>query len=187
MRNKSFPIYQTTRLHLSAITEQDFDSIRALFSDLKVMEFYDMEAVKNEQEAKKMFNFLVGMHKSGNGIRWALREADKGKLIGTCGFNSWNAFDHSAIIGYDLFPDYWGKGYASEVVQQMVELAFTGQLPVTVNRIEAFIMPANKGSEGVARKNGFIFEGCLRQKGYWAGVYHDMNVFSLLKEDYQSA
>lgn len=187
MRHTPFPTHKTERLVLNQITDADFDAIHQLFADPQVMAFYDMEAVKNLNEAKKMFNFLIGMHQGGNGIRWALRQQNNGPLIGTCGFNSWNAFDHSAIIGYDLFPQYWGKGYASEAVSHMVELAFTDQLPTKINRIEAFIMPENAGSEGVARNNGFVFEGCLREKGYWANQYHDMNVFSLLKKDYVGA
>lgn len=43
-----------------------------------------------------------------SGIRWGVALKETGELVGTCGFNSWNEKMKSAVIGYDLLPNYWG-------------------------------------------------------------------------------
>jgi ribosomal-protein-alanine N-acetyltransferase len=184
MNRPKFPVTQTERLVLDNLNNDDQTAIYEIFSDLKVMEFFDMEPFTKKEEGLGMISFFRNKFLSKSGIRWAIREKGSSKLIGTCGFNSWVEFDHSAIIGYELATPYWGKGYASEAIAHIIKLAYQGGLPITVNRIEASVVPGNIGSENVLKKNGFQLEGCLREKGFWANQYHDMNLFSLIKKDY---
>lgn len=184
MHQQAFPVTQTERLTLDNLTKDDDISIYEIFSDPDVMAFFDMEPFTKKEDGLNMISFFRNKFISRTGIRWAIREKGNNKLIGTCGFNSWVEFDHSAIIGYELATPYWGKGYASEAIAHVIKLAYDGSLPITVNRIEASVVPGNVGSENVLKKNGFVFEGRLREKGFWANRYHDMNLFSLVKQDY---
>ena len=184
MHHHPFPVTQTERLVLDNLKDDDQKAIFEIFSDAKVMEYYDMEPFTQESEGANMISFFRNKFVTKTGIRWAIREKGNPQLIGTCGFNNWVEYDHSAIIGYELAEPYWGKGYASEAIAQLIKVAYQGELPITVNRIEASVVPGNIGSENVLKKNGFKFEGCLREKGYWAGEYHDMNLFSLVRKDY---
>ena len=109
------------------------------------------------------------------------------KLIGTCGFNNWVAYDHSAIIGYELAPEFWGKGYATEAIHKIISAAYNDELQIHVNRIEASVVPGNIASEKVLKKNGFIFEGRLREKAFWDNQYQDMNLFALIKSQFLKA
>lgn len=185
MHRHPFPKTQSERLTLDNLSTDDQQAIFEIFSNPKVMEYYDMEPFTKPEEGQNMISFFRNKFISKTGIRWAIREKGKNQLIGTCGFNNWVEYDHSAIIGYELAPAYWGKGYASEAIAQVIKLAYQGGLPIKVNRIEASVVPGNIGSENVLKKNGFKFEGCLREKGFWANEYHDMNLFGLVRKDYQ--
>jgi ribosomal-protein-alanine N-acetyltransferase len=191
MTYKPFPSLHTDRLVLDELQDDDHADIYKIFSSQKAMAHYDMERLTTPSEGMEIVNFLREKFTKNIGVRWAIREisskARSSKLIGTCGFNNWVAYDHSAIIGYELAPDFWGKGYATEAIQRVISAAYSGELPIRVNRIEACVVPGNIGSEKVLKKNGFIFDGCLREKAFWNEQYHDMNLFSLIESDFTKA
>jgi len=191
MSLKQFPKLYTSRLILDELRDEDHNEIYRIFSDQKAMALYDMERLTKPEEGLEIINFLHNKFASGSGIRWAIREASPSsrpsKLIGTCGFNNWVAYDHSAIIGYELASEFWGKGYATEAINKVISTAYNDELQIHVNRIEASVVPGNIGSEKVLKKNGFIFEGRLREKAYWDKKYQDMNLFALIKSHFIKA
>lgn len=54
-------------------------------------------------------------------------------------------------VGYSLLPAHWGKGYGTEMAQQMKAWAFQ-HLPV--DQVISIIHKDNTASQHVARKNG---------------------------------
>ncbi|MEI8640598.1 GNAT family N-acetyltransferase [Pseudoalteromonas sp. Hal099] len=51
----------------------------------------------------------------------------------------------NAIIGYDLLPKYWGKGFTTEAVHRIVKAAFLSELPCgKLNRIQGVKRRARK-------------------------------------------
>ena len=87
----------------------------------------------------------------------------------------------NAVIGYDLLPAFWAKGFASEAVGRICAAAFAGDLSCgALHRIQADTVPGNIASERLLKKLGFIEEGVRRDSGYWKGRYHDLKCFGLL-------
>ncbi len=181
-----FPEYESTRLVLRELTEEDADSILSLFSDNSVIAYYDMEAITKSSQALKIIALMKDRFNTKSGIRWGITLKETGKLVGTCGFNSWNEKMKSAVVGYDLLPNYWGQGIITEAVNQIVKQAFLGNLPCgELNRIQADTVPGNIGSEKVLVKVGFEEEGLRRQSGYWKNQFHDLKCFGLLRSEYK--
>lgn len=58
-------------------------------------------------------------------------------------------------IGYAFYPEYWGKGYATEIALGCADLAFTR---IGVPSVVAITTPANTGSQAVMRKAGMGYE-----------------------------
>ena len=52
-----------------------------------------------------------------------------------------------------------------------------------VNRMQLNIHPGNVASKRVAQKCGFTFEGVMRGCWFHQGEYHDLEVWSLLRND----
>jgi len=91
----------------------------------------------------------------------------------------------STVIGYDISRAYWGHGYATEAVREIIKLGFSGGLPCgELNRIQGDTVPGNQASEAVLKKLGFKEEGLLRESGYWKGQFHDLKCFGLLRSEY---
>lgn len=179
----SFPTIETERLILDRLTVDDKADLFAIFSDADVIEHYDVERFTSVDEAERLVAYFDARFDSDTGIRWAIRDQKNGELLGTCGYTNWNEFDHSAVIGYELSKQFWGKGYAYEAVKAIIDHIFDDQFHFYVNRIEALILPSNINSEKLVRKLGFSFEGTLRGKCYWNKDFHDMNMFGLLRDD----
>jgi ribosomal-protein-alanine N-acetyltransferase len=77
---------------------------------------------------------------------------------------------HSAVLGYRIAESAGGKGYASEAVRQLVEIAF-GELGLF--RIEADARVENVGSARVLLRNGFVQYGHSKRSFELAGIWYD--------------
>ena len=183
MTTTIFPVIRTPRLLLNQLTRSDRKALFSIFSDPAVIELYDVERFTTIEEADRLIEYFDARFDSDTGVRWAIRDPQTGKLLGTCGYTNWNKYDHSAVIGYELAKDSWGAGYAFEAVNAIVNFIFDDSFHFYVHRIEALILPGNAASEKLVKKIGFSFEGRLRGKCYWNDHFHDMNMFAMLRND----
>jgi ribosomal-protein-alanine N-acetyltransferase len=160
----SFPTLETNRLRLDQLSKEDSNSLFELFSDNAVVEYYDLEAFTELSQASRLIEFFNARFKENSGIRWAIRIKETNQLICTCGFNIWSPKMKNAVLGYDLLPKYWNKGFATEAVHRIVQAAFSGDLSCgKLNRIQGDTVPGNSASESLLLKVGFKEEGIRRQ------------------------
>jgi len=87
---------------------------------------------------------------------WILRQKDPEQpiLIGSGGFLAHK--NGTLEIGYSLLPGYYGRGYATEAVQSMVQWASSS---LKRDSIIAYTYPHLKASIRVLEKNGFLLKG----------------------------
>ncbi|WP_405631985.1 GNAT family N-acetyltransferase [Pseudoalteromonas sp. Ld20] len=94
------------------------------------------------EQSLKLIEFFNNRFIEGVGIRWGIHRKDTGKLIGTCGFNSWNQKMKNAGIGYELSSKHWGYGYATQALHKIIDSAFSDQLPFgELYRVQAETIP----------------------------------------------
>lgn len=184
VRQSVFPQLHTERLILDQMQASDAEAIFAIFSDPDVTQHYDVKRFEDIQEAMDLIRYFNERFRTDTGIRWAIRDADSGQLVGSCGFNTWNPYDYSALLGYDLAKPYWGKGYAREAVAKILDYIFAEAFHFHVHRVEALILPQNRPSVKLVQSLGFEFEGLLRGKVYWNQDFHDMGMHSLIRRDW---
>lgn len=180
-----FPRLESNRLRLDQLTKTDSENLFELFSDNSVVKYYDLAAFTKLSQASHLIEFFNTRFEDKSGIRWAIRLKETDQFIGTCGFNSWSPKMKNAVIGYDLLPKFWDKGYTTEAVHSIVNAAFLGALPCgTLNRIQGDTIPGNLASEALLLNVGFKEEGLRRESGYWKNQFHDLKCFGLIKSEY---
>jgi len=86
------------------------------------------------------------------GAYLAFSRAD-GRLLGSTGLHFETADE--AATGYVFARDAWGRGYATESLRAMVELAGT----IGLRRLHAICHPDHRASAHVLEKCGFVLEG----------------------------
>lgn len=85
-------------------------------------------------------------------------------------------------VGYWLRKDAVGKGFATEMSAAVIRTAFELD---KVSRVDLLCSSANEASAAVARRLGFTFEGCLRDRQL--ELHHrrgDLLSFTLLAGEY---
>jgi ribosomal-protein-alanine N-acetyltransferase len=181
----SFPILETSRLHLTEVTASDSHAVFELFADENVVRFYAVACLVELAQAEQLIQLWRTRFESGLGIRWGVRLRESHELIGTCGFNTWSSQMRAGTIGFDLKPTYWGRGMVSEALRAALSAAFGAQLPCgELNRVQADVVAGNVRSENVLRALGFQDEGLRRECAYWKNSYHDMRCFGLLRREF---
>lgn len=104
------------------------------------------------------------------GYQFLLR-TDAGELVGRVNLSAIKRRHfHSAVLGYRIAESAGGKGYASEAVRQVVDIAF-GELGLL--RIEADARVENAGSARVLVRNGFVQYGHSKRSFELAGTWYD--------------
>ncbi len=86
----------------------------------------------------------------------------------------------NATLGYFVDERYNGRGFATEAIRLLVEVAF-GELDL--HRIQAAVMPRNEASQRALEKAGFRYEGESLRYLYIAGAWEDHLIFALTAED----
>ncbi|MEG2082849.1 MAG: GNAT family protein, partial [Oscillospiraceae bacterium] len=88
----------------------------------------------------------------------------------------------SAMLGYELAYDYWGRGYMAQAVEIALGYAFDRQKLMIVS-VSHFIQ--NERSRRVIEKVGFTYEGTLRQEFVrFDNRVFDSMVYSMTREEY---
>lgn len=99
----------------------------------------------------------------------ALIEKETGNFIGLCGLLGKEVDGNYEIeIGYQLLPQYWGKGYAAEAARLFMDFAIEHQL---IDSLISIIDVGNVKSERVAEKNGFKRDKKTLYQGLDVWVY----------------
>lgn len=182
MELPAFPVLETERLLLREIGPADAAVLYEIHGDAEAMKWFGSDPLQDEAAALKLIELFASWRALGNpGTRWGLQLKGQDNLIGTCGLFGWHRAWRRCTIGYELHPQYRGNGYMHEALRAVLPWGWDH---MELNRVEAQIHPENADSLRSVEKLGFKREGLLRQAGFWLGQYHDLYLYSLLREDW---
>ncbi|RZG71984.1 GNAT family N-acetyltransferase [Acinetobacter sp. WCHAc060025] len=162
---KKLKVLTTPRLILDEIGTDDAAAIFELFSNDAVLEFYD---VKKLTRREKAHDLVVRFHQKWldqQAYRYAIRLKDENfphssstRLIGSFGVNRVLEVEgkYGVVIGCELHPDYWQKGYMSEVLSRiLMELKTQPLFEKKISFVVAEVYEGNVGSMNLLLKHGF--------------------------------
>ena len=177
------PTLFTERLMLRKLFPSDYKDMYEYASQPQVTEYLLWNPHINADQTYRYLEALQTSYKRGEFYDWAvvLRESDK--MIGTCGFTSFELSNKRAEVGYVLNPAYWGNGYASEAVMAAEEFAF---YELGMNRVEAHFIEGNDRSLHVMQKCGMFYEGTLKQYMLIKGEYRNIGICSITKDRFSN-
>lgn len=103
-------------------------------------------------------------------------------IVGLIGFKSIEYFNRKLEIGYWLSEHQQGKGIMRRSCSRLLQHAFTD---LRMNRIQIKVALGNSRSSNIPEKLGFTKEGVERDGEWLNGHFHDLQVYSLLKKEWQ--
>jgi Acetyltransferases, including N-acetylases of ribosomal proteins len=106
---------------------------------------------------------------------------EEGRLAGMVGFERVVGDVDEVNLSYLIYPEYRGRGYASEALRLIVRYLFANR--PGMNRARLDIHPDNAPSIRVAEKSGFTLEGRIRQGWFHRGSWQDTLIYGLLRSE----
>ena len=152
--------FSTRRLRAERLTEDHFDDIRAMDGDAKYMELLGGTRTEAETHAYMVRN-LKHWDDYGFGL-WTLRDT-AGGVAGRCVLRHLDVAGTDEVeLGYGLHTQYWGRGLATEVAQELLRL---GRGELHRPSIVAITRSVNLGSQRVLEKTGLVYERDIDHEG----------------------
>ena len=145
----------TPRLELRRFTPDDLDLLCRLQSDREVMRY--VGGVKSRADTEVFLNERVldyYMQYPGMGV-WATIERATGACIGHHLLNHIRG-ESIVQVGYVLFSEYWGRGYATEMCIRLLRYGFS---ELGLGRIAGITDLPNVDSQRVLLKAGLMRNG----------------------------
>ncbi len=137
---------KTKRCQLTPIEPSDAHFLYDIWKDKRVNRYMNIEPFSSYQEVKAIICEIQSLPYAR---RYTIRH--EGIVIGSAGFNTWNAQDCSVEIGYDFARSYWKKGYGIEIVKALCHVATQQQM----KKVRAHIDIRNEASIRLVRRLHF--------------------------------
>jgi RimJ/RimL family protein N-acetyltransferase len=135
----------------------------------------------SEDQAREWIARHTSPSGPGKEIVFGITTRGEGRLIGAVGLREIDTEHSQAEMGFWIEVESWGKGYATEATRAVLGCAFER---LSLNRVYAHHMVRNPASGRVLEKVGMKREGLLRQRVRKWGVFEDVVVLAILREDW---
>jgi ribosomal-protein-alanine N-acetyltransferase len=152
---RNFPILKTERLVLRNVENTDADLIYKLHSDPVVNKFVGRDNSASLQKAKEYTIKMQNLIDNNECIYWIIRFQENNDLIGSICLWNFDRENNIVEIGYEMLPEFQGKGLMSEAIQKVTKYAFD-EMKAAI--ITAFPSSDNNNSVAILKKMNFEFE-----------------------------
>lgn len=174
----------TERLILREFTSQDWHAVLAYQSDPRYLQYYHWTERTPKMVRDFVTMFVVQQRDRPRAkFQLAIALSSDGTLIGNCGIRKATFDACEAEMGYELAPQHWGHGYATEAARAMVRFGFAD---LALHRIWAECIAENRRSVRVLEKVGFQLEGRLRDKACFKGRWWDTLLYAILEDEWRA-
>ncbi|SFN15368.1 ribosomal-protein-alanine N-acetyltransferase [Algoriella xinjiangensis] len=148
-----FPIIKTERLTLNQVELNDAEFILFQRSSPEVTKYIRREPYTKVEQAIAFIEMITQQFTEKQSYTWALRNPETNEMLGSICLWNFSEDRKTAEIGYDLHPNFQGKGFMNEAMQATINYGFN---QLNLNQIEAFTSKYNETSKKLLTQNNFI-------------------------------
>lgn len=149
------PVLETQRLILRTFEEGDaVDVFEGWESDPDVARYMFWTSHNDIERTKQWIKKEMSKVSKDDWYRWALVSKDENRVIGT-GLVYYEPEVSGWEIAYNLAKKYWGKGYTTEAMTEIVRFA---KEQLNLEELIGRYAKENEASGNVMKKLGFVYE-----------------------------
>lgn len=153
--------FTTDRIKARRLTPGDLDDLATLYQTPEVTATLGGSRSR-EEVIQALERHLNHWDEYGFGY-FIFEDKESGAFMGRGGLQRCNVDGRDEVeVGYAFMPDYWGKGFATQVAHELLRIGFE---ELNLASIIGFTLPGNEASKRVLEKNGFVFEKEMMYKG----------------------
>lgn len=149
---------ETPRLLLRPWGDEYLDDFARIVADPRVMRYISWGRPLGREEAAEISNRTRGLWETYGFGPWPALDRETGRWVGRVGLNlleDWPRPDRWEV-GWELDPDFWGRGLATEGGRAGVRFGLTD---VGLERIISVTVPEHLASRRVMEKCGLTYRG----------------------------
>ena len=169
------------RVSLRAMRADDWEAIHSFAKLEEVCRYQAWEPITADQTRRYVAAAAAAYDEQAPSrfYRSALRS--DGHLVGMADINICSREWRCAEIGYTVHPEYWHRGYGTQIAVHAIAFAFSD---LAMHRVEATCDPRNIWSTKILEKVGMTYEGTLRHTMELRDGWRDSHMFSILDEEW---
>ncbi len=176
------PELESERIYLRRMRYTDAEDMYSYAHREEVSRYLLWSPHPDLYHTQDYLRYIASRYAAGNFYDWAVVWRETDRMIGTCGFTSFDCANDAAEIGYVLNPEFWGRGIAVEAVRLILAFGFER---LSLHRIEARFMEGNRASLRVMQKVGMTFEGFRRECTLVKGAFRTIGSCAILASEYR--
>ncbi|MEM9546949.1 MAG: GNAT family N-acetyltransferase [Bacteroidota bacterium] len=169
-----YPILESERTILRQFDASDLIHVFKGLSHPEVIKYYGVSFLTLEA-TKEQMEWFRDLERTETGIWWAICKESSGEFLGAGGLCELSKEHKKAEIGFWLLPEYWGKGYMSEVMPLILNYAFD---VLHLHRIEGFVESENENCKRAMKRLNFTLEGTMRDSEIKNGQFISVDIYS---------
>lgn len=157
---------------------QDLNEVLRLHNDAHVQKYLGEEYPKDEAFIENIIQniWMKEYRELGHG-RWATIEKSSGLFMGWAGLKYIEEYDF-VDLGYRFFPEFWGKGYGTEVSFALRDYAFE---TLKMRELWGMAWFQNEASKKILKRIGLNFV----KREPWDEMSKDVMWYRMTMEEYQ--
>lgn len=169
-------------LSLRTVQSRDLDDVYGKLNTLEYRGAHFPVRMHSEPVFRRSFE-EEGFWRDTEGMLLMIDPSDD--IVGEIEFFQITSYLTGFELSYLVFgPEHRGRGYATEAVRLLTAYLFSR---LRIERLQLNIHPDNTASQRVAEKAGFTLEGLMRRCWFNNGRFHDLQTWSLLRDELPSS
>ncbi|MFJ7725106.1 GNAT family N-acetyltransferase [Neobacillus sp. NPDC097160] len=156
-------MFETERCFINAFQKSDYVDVKKLFVNQEVRRF--LGGIRHEDSIGIVLDDMFNT--SDDSYYWVVREKLTENFIGLFSLDP----HHDGVyleISYQFLPNWWGSGYATEVVQVIINFALN---ELNLAKVVAETQTANTSSCRLLERVGMELERTISRFGVEQAIY----------------
>jgi len=179
------PILQGERIRLRAAEREDIPIFLKWINDEEITENLELLYPMSRTEEEQWYDKMLTRPDAEHIMVIEVQQTSKGETnipIGTCKFFNIDWRNRSSELGIMIGEKaFWNQGFGTETMRLLLRHGFS---TLNLHRIWLQVFANNKRAIHVYEKVGFKHEGIFRQAYYKHGSYVDIQLMSVLKNEW---
>lgn len=155
---------ETSRCRLVKLNENDFEDVKKIYRNEEVRKYLG-GAIAEEHTSNKFLDALERSEKESKA--WVVRLKSNDDFIGLVSLDN-HVDGEDTEVSYELMPNSWGVGYATEVISQIIAFAFKD---LSLSKLIAETQTANFASCRLLERVGMKLEKKVLRYGAEQVIY----------------
>lgn len=174
---------QGERVRLRAPTRADLPQFVAWLNDPEVTAGLLVSLPMSLEDEEAWFTKMLNQPLAEHPMVIEIQQGGDWVAVGNCGVHNIDWRARSAEVGIFIGEKpLWNQGYGSEAMRLLVTHCFK---TLNLNRVALDVYETNARAIRSYEKVGFVHEGRKRQAMYKEGVYIDILIMSVLRDEWK--